>query len=205
MAAKLCARLALSASKAPALIRLSNWRRLKLLGSSRRAKSNRSLNGPLALRSATVAFMAKRADALDRGERIADGGTLRRILDREDGVGAVDVGRQNLDAEPGAFLAEDVELVGVAEVEGHGSGDELDRVIGLEIGGLVGDQRIGRGMRFVEAVAGEFRHLLENMLGVRGIDAMRLGAVDELPALRLHLGLDLLAHGAAQQIGAASE
>ncbi len=75
-------------------------------------------------------------------------------------------------------------------------------MIGLEIGGLIGDQRIGRGMRLVEAVAGEFRHLLEDVLGQLAVDAARLGAVDELPALRLHLGLDLLAHGAAQQIGA---
>ena len=59
-----------------------------------------------------------RAHALDRGQRIADRRALRRLLDREDGVGAVDVGRQQLDAEPVAFLAEDVELVGVADDRG---------------------------------------------------------------------------------------
>ena len=47
-AAKLCARFGLRPSKAPALTRLSNCRRLKLLASSRRAKSNRSLKRPCA-------------------------------------------------------------------------------------------------------------------------------------------------------------
>ncbi len=58
-------------------------------------------------------------------------------------------------------------------------------------------------MRFVEAVAGELRHLVEDQLGAAALDPTRRGALDELLALRVHLGLDLLAHRAAQQIGAA--
>ena len=76
-------------------------------------------------------------------------------------------------------------------------------MVGLQIGGLVGDQRIGGGVRLVEAVAGEFRHLVEDQLGARALDPALGRARDELLALRVHLGLDLLAHRAAQQIGAA--
>ena len=154
------------------------------------------------------------ADALDRGERIADrraptlpspasGGGWGGGLDREGHFRAVDVRRQQQNAEPVELLAEDVELVGVAEVQGHQRGEELDRVVRLQIGRLIGDQRISGGMRLVETVAGEFRHLLEDLVGEPGIDAARGGALDKQLALRLHLGLDLLAHRAAQQIGAA--
>ena len=106
-----------------------------------------------------------RAHALHRGERIADRRALRRGLDGEGIARAVDVRRQERDAETHAFLAEEVELVGIADVEAHQRRHELDRVIGLEIGGLVGDERVGGGVRLVEAVAGEFRDLLEHMLG----------------------------------------
>ena len=91
-----------------------------------------------------------------------------------------------------------VELVGVAEVERHRRGEELDRVVRLQIGGLIGDQRVGGGVRLVEAVAGEFRHLVEDQLGARPLDAALGRAGDELLALRVHFRLDLLAHRAAQ-------
>ncbi len=68
---------------------------------------------------------------------------------------------------------------------------------------LVGDQRVGRGVRFVEAVIGELRHQLEHLDGLGLRDAARRGAVHEGLPLRVHLGADLLAHRAAQQVGAA--
>ena len=115
------------------------------------------------------------------------------------------IDRRRLDANAHAarFLSEAVELVGVADVEGHRGRQELDRVIGLEIRRLIGDQRIGRGVRFVEAVAGEFGHELEDELGAAAIDALADGALDEAVSLLRHLLLDLLAHGAAEQIGLA--
>ena len=74
----------------------------------------------------------------------------------------------------------------------------------LHPGGLIGEQRIGGGVRFVEAVAGEFVDQIEQFVGLLGFDAgHRLAAVDEALALRVHLRLDLLAHGAAQQVGIA--
>ena len=76
-------------------------------------------------------------------------------------------------------------------------------MVGLEVGGLVGDQRVGRGVGFVEAVAGELGDQLEDAacIGLRHLVGQR--ALDEGLPLGVHLRLDLLAHGAAQQVGAA--
>ena len=71
------------------------------------------------------------------------------------------------------------------------------------IGGLVGDQRIGRGVALVEAVFGEALEQIEDRVRVRAVDAALGRALDEVLALRLHLRADLLAHRAAQQIGLA--
>ncbi len=73
-------------------------------------------------------------------------------------------------------------------------------VIGFEISRLIGDQRVSGGVRLVEAVAREFRHQLEDILGAAAVDAVGDRALDEALLLRRHLLLDLLAHGAAQQI-----
>ncbi len=124
-------------------------------------------------------------------------------LDREGHLGAVDVRRQEPDAEPVQLLPEDVELVGIAKIERHQRGEEFDRVVGLQIGRLIGHERVGRGMRFVEAVAGKFGHLIEDQLGAGALDPARRRPLEKQLALRLHLGRDLLAHRAAQQIGAA--
>ena len=57
-------------------------------------------------------------------------------------------------------------------------------------------------MALVEAVAGELVDLVEDHRGLRRLHAARGGAVDEGLLLGIHLRLDLLAHGAAQQVGA---
>ena len=109
------------------------------------------------------------ADAADRGQRIADRAAVRAVLDGELGAAVVDVGRPELDADPRDLLAVEVELVLIGAVHRHRRGEELDRVVGLEIGGLVGEQRVGGGVRLVEAVAGELRDLLED----RGRELLR--------------------------------
>src|SRR3546814_11081793 len=65
-------------------------------------------------------------------------------LDAEVRLGAVDVRRQQRNAEALQLLAEHVQLVGVAHVVGHRRGEELDRIVGLQVGGMVGDQGIAR-------------------------------------------------------------
>ncbi len=58
-------------------------------------------------------------------------------------------------------------------------------------------------MALVEAVVGESFQQLEDRLGLGALDAALDRAGDEAVALRLHLAADLLAHGAAQEVGLA--
>ena len=139
------------------------------------------------------------ADALERRERVID----RVAFDLEGRARAIDRRRLDLDVEPLGLGAEFRKLVGVAHVERHRRRHELDRIVRLQIGGLVGDQRVGRGVALVEAVFGETLQQIEDRIGMRALDAALGRAFDEILALRLHLRADLLAHGAAQQIGLA--
>ena len=77
--------------------------------------------------------------------------------------------------------------------EGH-------RVVGLQVGGLVGQVGVGDAVALVEAVAGEGLDLVPEVRRLLRRHASAGGAVDEL---RLHLGHDvglLLAHGLAQRV-----
>ena len=64
------------------------------------------------------------------------------------------------------FLAQRGEPVGVAECQAHAGGDEHLGVVRLHPRGLVGNQRIGGGVRLVEAVVGELRHQVEDFRGL---------------------------------------
>ena len=108
----------------------------------------------------------------------------------------------DLDAEPLGLGAEFGELVGIAHVERHRRGQELDRIIRLHIGGLVGDQRIGRRVALVEAVFGEALEQIEDRVGLRSARRRaRPRRRRNRSRCACHLLADLLAHGAAQQIG----
>ena len=59
------------------------------------------------------------------------------------------------------------ELVGVRLVERHRGGDELGRMVGLEPRRPVSDQRVSRGVALIEAVVGEARQQVEDIVGQR--------------------------------------
>ena len=99
------------------------------------------------------------ADALDGAEAEAD----RVVLGhgREVGVGLVHVRTQHPHAE-GLDLGHELrELVGVALFGGQDGRHELDRVVGLQVGGAVGEDRVGRGVGLVEAVLGKLLHQIK--------------------------------------------
>ena len=76
------------------------------------------------------------------------------------------------------------------------------RVVRFQPGGLVGEQRIGGGVAFVETVAGELVDQIEQLTSLLRLDPREfLTPGNEAGALRVHFLLVLLAHGAAQQIG----
>ena len=107
------------------------------------------------------------ADIPDRAERVADClGAVVQMLNRKRRPGRVDVGRQQGNPKPLELPAEQFEPVDIVNLQAHRSRQELDRVVGLEVGGLVGDQRVSRGVGLVEAVACKFRDQIEDAAGV---------------------------------------
>ena len=76
-------------------------------------------------------------------------------------------------------------------------------MVGLEVGGLERDVGVGGGVALVEAVARELLHEVEQLGGHVGRHAVATRALDEDAAVLGHLLGLLLAHRAAQQIGAA--
>ena len=127
---------------------------------------------------------------------------------------AVDVGLQRFD----------LHVLGVADQDGdrlivgricHQGRQELGRIVALQPGRLVSDDRVGRRVGFIERVSRETRHFVEDGVGdllghpvadaaghVDGTVLVQL-AVDEILALLRHDVRLLLGHGAAHQVGAA--
>ena len=125
------------------------------------------------------------------------------VLDREAELALVDVRRQDLDAHLVA-LADVLDDLGRRPALGLGGqqgGQEMDGVMGLEVGRLVGQEGVGGAVGLVEAVLGELLDLLEDLVGLGLADALLLGPLDELLLLGLHRLLVLLAHGLAQDVG----
>ena len=76
-------------------------------------------------------------------------------------------------------------------------------IVGFEIGRLIGDQRVGRGVRLIEAVSGELRHQIEDLADCGFGMAESRSTAHEAVALLGHRRGIFFAHGAAQQIGLA--
>ena len=72
----------------------------------------------------------------------------------------------------------------------------------LEPGSLISDQRIGRRVRFVEAVACKQLHQVEKFDRESGVIALFNGALLEQLTVRRHFLWFFLAHGASEQIRA---
>ena len=144
------------------------------------------------------------ANALQRGERVADGEAIVGLLDREFRLAGVHTRGQASNAHPAHVVAEDCEFIRQVQVVAHRGGEEFVRIMRLQIGGLVGQQGVGRRVAFVETIAGELVDQIEQLVGLAGFDVVRGGtALDESRALVVHLLLDLFAHRTAQQIGTA--
>ena len=99
----------------------------------------------------------------------------------------VHIGGGDLDPHPPAvldMLDERVFLLEIAagDVAGEERRHELHRMVGLEVGGLPGEQRVGGGMALVEAVAGELLDQAEQRLPLGRRQTLRLRPGDELLA-----------------------
>ena len=103
------------------------------------------------------------ADVLDRVEAEAD----RVAGDDEAVIGGVDVGRQDLDPHLVAAVDEERDLVLGRHHRRDHRRHVLGRVVGLQVGGAVGDQRVAGGVGLVERVVGGRRHQRPQVLGDR--------------------------------------
>ena len=136
------------------------------------------------------------ANVLDGRETKANG-----IADgREIEVALIHVGGKDGDAHAAGFVDVLDDFFRVAGFGGEQRGHEFDGIVRFQIGGLIGEQRVGAGVRLIEAVAGEFFHQVEDAHGFLFGDFVFLAAGQEFGALRGHLFFFLLAHGAAEQV-----
>ncbi len=139
------------------------------------------------------------ADVLDRRQPEADVPALHREVE----IALVDVRGQDVDPHVAA-LADVLDDLGGRSALGFGGQEgrhEVARVMGLEVGRLVGQVGVGGAVGLVEAVLGELGDLVEDLRGLGLGDAVLPGALEEALLLGLHDLLDLLAHGLAQDVG----
>ena len=137
------------------------------------------------------------SDVLDRGQAEAD---ALLALDGEVQLAFVDVRRQHGDAAVAALTQVHRELVGVLRLDGEKGRGKMPRIVRLEVRGAICEQRVCRGVRLVEAVAGEVFDLLEEFHRLLLADALRLGPLEEGFALLGHdLGI-FLSHGLPQHV-----
>ena len=184
-------------SSAPHLTSDSSERLLTTCGSTRSVKSQIEVNGPPSARAATIrcAAVSPTFFTAFRPKRIFPSTTAKSTARR------VDVGREHLD--PHLVARVDVERHAILRV--HHARDQrrhvLARVVRLEPGGAVGDQRVAGGVRLVEGVVLRRLHVLPELVGDPGRDAVRGAAVEELPLERRHQLVDLLADRAPERLG----
>ena len=157
--------------------------------STRRQRSSSERERPRHVRglSATLARGNDRLDralahVLDGGQAEADRlrGAGRIGLDGEERLGCLHVGRADRDPQPPALGHHRGHLLGALPEAIQDGGHELDRVVGLEVGGLVRDQPVAGGVGLVEPVAGEWLEGGEDLVDHRGGDPLLLGAGLEL-------------------------
>ncbi len=74
-------------------------------------------------------------------------------------------GGSTVETDVAAFLDQRHHLIGVLHVRREHRGHELRRVVRLQIGRLVGKQRVSGRVGLVEAVAGELFHEIEDVRG----------------------------------------
>ena len=96
-----------------------------------------------------------------------------------------------------------VELVRAARLVGQVGREEFGGVVAFQVGGLVGDHRVGHRVALVEAVAGKRLEHLEDRLGVLFVPSLLLAHLEKPELLLGQLLHLLLAHDAAQDVGLA--
>ena len=126
------------------------------------------------------------------------------VRDRLEAVVApVDVGSLECQAHLDCVFKQSLHFVGVVHLHRHVGAEKFRRVMHLQPGGVIGQERVGSRVRLVEAVACELLHVVKNLIGLLLREAVARRAIPEYLALHRHFVGLFLAHGAAQHVGAA--
>ena len=157
--------------------------------SIRSQKSNRSLNGPPSLRARTISSAAPRPSPLIAVR------PMRMLLPTtvKSGPLALTSGGSTDDAQlarVGDVLDHDVALVAVLDLAGQQRGHEFGREMGLQVGRLIAELRIGGTVRLVEAVARKDDDLVPDIVNdalgqpafLGPLGEFRIALVDDHPA-----------------------
>ncbi|OPZ72978.1 MAG: hypothetical protein BWY82_01256 [Verrucomicrobia bacterium ADurb.Bin474] len=125
------------------------------------------------------------------------------IVDRSKAVaGDIHVRTKNRNAHGFAFPNEVSDFFRISEVVGKHGSHELDRVVGLEVGGAVTHHRIRGGVGFVESVGREAFENREDFQRRRAAHAMLLaGTFHKYFFLRRHFLGFLFPHRPAEDVG----
>ncbi|MNB77967.1 hypothetical protein D3C75_246620 [compost metagenome] len=115
----------------------------------------------------------------------------------------VNIRRQDFEPHAPALIDQTDHLFGVVHIGGHYRGHKLGRVVRFQPQRLVGDQRIGCGVRLVKPVSGKFLYQIEDFHRQFAINAVFLCPFFEGTALLGHLFRLFLTHCTAQHIRAA--
>ena len=116
---------------------------------------------------------------------------------------AVDIRRQYFQTHPPAFIHQPDDFFGVIHIRRHHGSHKFRRIVCFQPQCLIGNQRVGSGVRFVKPVAGEFLHQVKDFHGQLGIDAVFHRALFKYRALFCHLFRLFLTHCTTQHIRAA--
>ena len=138
------------------------------------------------------------AAAFDRRQRVADDAIAH---DREVNARFVDARSQNFNAHPARFFDVRRDLVRGAHVQRQHCRHKFGRVIRLQVGRLVGDERIGRGVALVEPIERELGDQVAEPLGPAAFDAVFQAAFHEIAPVLGHDRRVFFAHRLAQRVG----
>ena len=172
------------------------------------AKIKQALEGSHVARRGTCATPLTRrndcvnrlfASAFDGRQTVAD----HRVRDRLETVHAtVHIGCLKAQPHLDRVFKQNLQFVGIVHFHRHVGAEKFGRVMHLQPAGVIGQQRVRRSVRLVEAVACKLFHEVEHLIGLGFVDVVfsRTGA-ENVTVLGHLLGL-FLAHGPAQHVGA---
>ena len=176
-AASFCARFPAIPSSAPHLISASKTRRFTCLRIHALGQIEQIGKSPGPLPRLDDVANRCLPDALDRRETETNRASDDRKIDQR----LVDIGRQNLD--PDLLRLVDIfhQFVGLVFHRRHQRSQILQRMVRLEVGGLIGNPRVRGSVCLVKRISGKRLDVVEEPLRQRPIDIRcRRGACDEL-------------------------